>query len=223
MLIAGVDGCKDGWVIVSETHEGQTAIDVAPDFQQILRSECDLIVVDVPIGLLERGTRLADQEARRLLKARACCVFTAPLRPMLTCLDYLEARKCRLRIEGKSLTKQAWAIMPKIIEVDRLLTSKSQSRVREGHPELSFAHLNDGNALGLSKHSKEGRQNRIALLTKHFSGIASDVQKHSRVAQDLVDAYAMLWTARRIRDGGAVALAEHAPRDTHRLLMQIWA
>jgi len=223
MLIAGVDGCKDGWVIVSETHEGQPAIGIASDFQRVLQCEYGLIVVDVPIGLLNRGTRLADQESRRLLKGRACCVFTAPLRPMLTCLDYPEARKCRLQIEGKSLTKQAWAIMPKIIEVDSLLIPKSQPRVREGHPEVSFAHLNGGNGLALSKHSEGGRRERIALLAKHFPDIASRLKKHARVAKDLIDAYAMLWTAHRIRDGRAVALPEHAPRDTRGLLMQIWA
>jgi predicted RNase H-like nuclease len=223
MFIAGVDGSKDGWVIVSETHESQTRIEVASNFSQIFDAEYDLLVVDVPIGLLQTGTRFADRESRRLLKARACCVFTAPLHPTLLCADYIAASECRLRIEGKAVTKQAWAIMPKIIEVNRLLTPESQSRVREGHPEVSFAYLNDGNALALSKHSREGRQKRVALLTKHFSGVASDVQKRPRFAEDLVDAYAMLWTARRIRDGRAVALPKAAPRDISGLLMQIWA
>jgi predicted RNase H-like nuclease len=223
MLIAGVDGCKDGWMIVSETREGQTATAVASDFRQILDGKYELVVVDIPIGLLESGTRLADRQSRRLLRGRACCVFTAPLRPMLLCADYPQARACRLRIESKGVTKQAWATVPKIIQVDRLLTPEAQSRVREGHPEVSFAHLNDGKPLALSKHSTEGRRKRIALLKEHFPNIASEVQRHSRVAKDLIDAYAMLWTARRIRDGWSVTLPEHAPRDTRGLLMQIWA
>ena len=221
MVIAGVDGCRDGWIIVSEISDGLTTIEVASDFQQILHR--DLVVVDIPIGLLEKGIRLADQEARRLLGRRGCCVFTAPLRPMLTCLDYDEARNCRLGIEGKALTKQAWAIIPKIIEVDRLLTPESQSRVKEGHPEVSFAQLNGGKALTLSKHCEEGRCERLALLRKHFSGLASELQKHTQIAEDLIDACVMLWTARRVRDGHAVALPERAPRDIRGLLMQIWA
>jgi predicted RNase H-like nuclease len=115
------------------------------------------------------------------------------------------------------------ATVPKIIQVDRLLTPESQSRVREGHPEVSFAHLNDGKPLSLSKHSTEGRRKRIALLMEHFPTIASEVQRQSRVAKDLIDAYAMLWTARRVRDGCSVALPEHPPRDMRGLLMQIWA
>jgi predicted RNase H-like nuclease len=208
---------------VSEKREGQTAIAVTSDFQEILHRGCALVVVDIPIGLLDSGTRLADQQSRRLLKRRACCVFTAPLRPMLTCLDYHEARECRRRIEGKSVSKQAWAIMPKIIEVDRLLTAKSQRAVREAHPEVTFAHLNGGTALTLSKHSEGGRRDRVALLTPYFPDIVSQLGKHPRNAQDLIDAYALLWTARRIRDGLAVALPKQSPLDSRGLLMQIWA
>jgi len=222
-FIAGVDGCKNGWVIVSETHDGYIAVDVVSDFQRVLDCKYDLVVIDIPIGLLEGGTRLADQEARRLLKRRACCVFTAPLRPMLTCTDYLAARQCRLGIEGKALTTQAWAIIPRIIEVDRLLTIESQSQVKEGHPEVSFAHMNSGDVLASSKHKIEGRRLRLSLLARHFPDVTLNVEKHSRIAEDVIDAYAMLWTAQRIRHNRALALPERAPSDARGLLMQIWA
>lgn len=94
-FLAGVDGCKSGWVVASETRSGQVAVDVVSCFSEVLGRDYRLLVVDVPIGLLEHGTRLADQEARGLLKQRACCVFTAPPRPMLDCADYPEARKLR--------------------------------------------------------------------------------------------------------------------------------
>jgi predicted RNase H-like nuclease len=222
-FVAGADGCKDGWVIVSEACDGRVVVDVVPNFPQVLERRHQLVVVDIPIGLLDEGTRLADREARRLLKRRSCCVFTAPLRPMLTCSDYAEARKCRRTIEGKGLTKQAWAIMPKIREVDVLLTPERQSWVREGHPEVSFAQINNGEAVTLSKHTAEGRRERMSLLTKHFSTVASHVQMYSRIAEDIIDAYAMLWTASRIREGRAVASPEQSPRDSRGLLMQIWA
>jgi predicted RNase H-like nuclease len=222
MAAAGIDGCKNGWVIVSESHDGQVDIDVAPDFQSVLDRKYDLVLVDIPIGLLDSGTRLADQEARRLLKRRACCVFTAPLRPMLNCADYSEARKLRLQIEGKSLTRQTWAIVPKIKEVDAILTPEAQSRIREGHPEVSFAHMNGGKALASSKHTVNGRCDRISLLTVHFPDIASLVQPHSRIAEDVIDACAMLWSAQRIHNKHALALPEDSPVDSRGLLMQIW-
>jgi predicted RNase H-like nuclease len=222
MAAAGIDGCKNGWVIVSEANGGQVALDVAPDFQSVLDRKYDLVLVDIPIGLLDSGTRLADREARRLLKRRACCVFTAPLRPMLNCADYSEARKLRLQIEGKSLTRQAWAIVPKIKEVDAILTPETQSRIREGHPEVSFAHMNGGKALANSKHTASGRRDRISLLTVHFPDIASLVQTHSRIAEDVIDAGAMLWSAQRIHNKRAAALPGDSPVDSRGLLMQIW-
>jgi len=223
MVIAGVDGYKNGWVMVSQTDDGQVTVSLLSGFSQVMDCNCAIVVVDVPIGLLDRGTRSADREARRLLRRRSCCVFTAPLRAMVGCSDYSEAQQCRLRVDGKGLTKQSWAIMPKIREVDRLLTPETQSCIREGHPEVSFAQMNNGQPLTVSKHTLEGEHARIALLATHFSSVPFHVQEHRRVAEDVIDAYAMLWTARRICDGCAVALPEQSPKDSRGLLMQIWA
>jgi predicted RNase H-like nuclease len=223
MPAAGIDGCKNGWVIASEASEGHIALDVVPDFRSVLHRKCDPILVDIPIGLMDRGTRLADQEARRLLKRRACCVFTAPLRPMLSCADYSDARTLRLQIEGKSLTKQAWAIVRKIKEVDSILSPEVQSRIREGHPEVSFAHMNGGQALANSKHTATGRRDRFSLLAVPFPDVASLVRSHSRIAEDVIDACAMLWSAQRIHNKRAAALPGDSPLDSRGLKMQIWA
>jgi predicted RNase H-like nuclease len=221
--IAGVDGCKTGWVIVSESVISGIAIEIVSCFSEVLNRGHQFIVVDIPVGLTNSGTRLADQQARRLLKNRACCVFTAPLRHTLTCANYSEARQHRIEIEGKSLTKQTWAIVPKIREVDALLSCEMQSRVREGHPEVSFAHMNLGNALSAPKHSAKGRQDRIDLLTAHFLDVPTLVQKHRRIAEDVVDGFAMLWTARRVYNKQALALPPESQTDSRGLLMQIWA
>lgn len=151
-LIAGVDACKNGWVIASQGADGRPAVNLVPHFGKVLDYEHMLVVVDIPIGLLDRGTRLADRAARGILKGRSCCVFTAPLRPMLACRDYPEAKECRQKIDGKGITKQAWAITKKIGEIDRLISSEAQSHIREGHPEVSFAQMNRGAALARSKH-----------------------------------------------------------------------
>jgi predicted RNase H-like nuclease len=221
--IAGVDGCKRGWVVVSHSPDGNFAVKVFPQFAAVLEDVHDVIVVDIPIGLLDKGTRMADCAARRALKGRSCCVFTAPLRPMLASRDYSEANACRQRIEGKGLTKQAWAILAKIAEVDQLVTPERQARIKEGHPEVSFAYMNRGQALHSSKHTTEGHQARITLLTIYFPNIASLVQEHERIAEDVVDAFAMLWTAQRVSEGRALALPGEPQRDSRGLLMQIWA
>ncbi|HEY6248357.1 MAG TPA: DUF429 domain-containing protein [Candidatus Angelobacter sp.] len=222
-LVAGVDGCKNGWVVVSQKADAQPAIQIVSQFANLVRDRYSLIVVDIPIGLLDQGTRLADCAARRALKGRACCVFTAPLRPMLACQDYAKGKEVRRQIDGKGLTKQAWAIVPKIAEVDRSITPESQSRIKEGHPEVSFTQMNGGEPVLESKHTMEGRQARIRLLTAYFPNILSVLQQHSRMAEDVIDAFAMLWTARRICKREGSKLPAESQKDSRGLLMEIWA
>lgn len=221
MTLAGIDGCKDGWLVVWD-HDGATAIECIHILDEILQRQLDIAVIDIPIGLPDIGTRDADHCARTLLKKRACCVFTAPIRPILGCTTYDLARKCRLTLEDKSITRQAWAIVRKVKEADALLTPELQKRLREGHPEISFALMNGGEPLLQSKHSTAGQQARLKLLSAAFPHL--DLSRHSRaVREDVLDAHAMLWTARRIHKGNAVAFPEKPAPDSRGLSMQIWA
>jgi predicted RNase H-like nuclease len=142
---------------------------------------------------------------------------------MLACRDYSDAKRCRQPIDGKGLTKQAWAIIPKIAEVDDLISPEIQIRIKEGHPEVSFAQMNGGEPLCSSKHTIEGQQGRVRLLATYFPNIACFVQQHNRIAEDVIDAFAMLWTAQRIRNGRASTLPVVPQKDSRGLLMQIWA
>jgi predicted RNase H-like nuclease len=209
--------------MVSQAPEGNPVVNLVSEFATVLEGGHEVIVVDIPIGLLDKGTRLADCAARQTLKKRSCCVFTAPLRPMLACQDYLEAKVCRQTIEGKGLTKQAWGIVPKIAEVDRLVSPETQTRLKEGHPEVSFAQMNQGDAVRRSKHTIEGHQARTRLLTAYFPGVDFLIRQHARIAEDVIDAFAMLWTAQRIRDRRALALPGESQKDSRGLVMQIWA
>jgi hypothetical protein len=86
-----------------------------------------VIALDMPIGLPERGPRACDLEARRLLgPGRASSVFPAPIRPVLVATSYDDACQIRLQVEGKKLSRQAWVIVPKIREVDDMLRDNSE-------------------------------------------------------------------------------------------------
>ena len=84
--VIGVDGCAGGW-IAALRRDGRGEV----DYQRVARLEelfagtstPSVVAVDMPIGLLERGARQCDVEARRLLGVRRSSVFTPPLRPML--------------------------------------------------------------------------------------------------------------------------------------------
>lgn len=70
-LIAGVDGCRGGWLAVVEHDRGLDAL-IAPDLETLLRRiPGALIGIDIPIGLPDRGSRSCDLQARRCLGGRA--------------------------------------------------------------------------------------------------------------------------------------------------------
>jgi predicted RNase H-like nuclease len=156
-------------------------------------------------------------------------VFPAPIRPILAATSYAEGSEVRHTAEGKRLSIQAWGIVPKVREVDAFLRadSSARERVHEVHPELCFYFMAGGRPMGFGKKKADGRAERTALLRTHF-GTAVDSAlaglRHSGcAADDLLDAFAALWTARRIRAGTAVSLPATPPMDAHGLRMEILA
>jgi predicted RNase H-like nuclease len=76
LLIAGVDGCRAGWIVVLAQSDAQDAqqhqIRLCRSFAEVLCLEPApaVIAVDMPIGLLgepQPGGRECDRLARRLL------------------------------------------------------------------------------------------------------------------------------------------------------------
>jgi predicted RNase H-like nuclease len=68
----------------------------------------EVVAVDVPIGLPERGSRDCDVEARRLLGVRSSSVFPAPIRAMLAAGSQAEASRIGHGAEGKRVSIQLW-------------------------------------------------------------------------------------------------------------------
>src|SRR5438105_4356279 len=134
MILAGVDGCKAGWVAMLE-EDGRRRTEVFPEFSTLVRSGDLLVVIDIPIGIMTAVPRAVDRTARQLLGLRGCCVFPAPYRPMLQAKSHAEACAIREAIDGKRCSRQAYEIFGKIAEVDSAMTPQLQGRVFEGHPE----------------------------------------------------------------------------------------
>src|SRR4029077_5268811 len=113
-----------------------------------------VVAVDVPIGLTESGPRECDVEARRVLGApRASSVFPAPVRACLSATTYAQACEAHHRADGRRMSRQAFGILNKIREVNEMLMrdTRLQSRVREVHPEVCFAHWNRGKPMSHRK------------------------------------------------------------------------
>src|SRR5207245_7908716 len=198
--LLGVDGCRAGWVAASDRGAR-----VYPTFAEIVAQRFDLMLIDVPIGLLQAGPRHCDLQARNLLGARRRSVFPAPGRRLL-----------RARRYGRQCSIQLWNILNKIREVDEAMTPRLQRRVREAHPEVSFALLNGG-PLPFGKKSDDGEAERRGLLNPIFGEIRG-VPGAAR--DDVLDAYALLWSARRARRGKARVLGGNE-RDARGLKCEI--
>jgi len=221
--IAGVDGCEGGWLAVMESGNSDYEVRVFTSFQRLLNdTRLQTIVIDIPIGLMSKGPRLCDIESRRFVGTRRSSIFPSPIRAMLDAKDYRDACAIRLGIDGKKCSKQLWAITPKIREVDDRMNAGLQNRVYEGHPEVSFACMNGG-TLKYSKHTPEGREQRVALLEEHSPELRNLLKSHATLKMDgdVIDAFACLWTARRVSRGEARRFPQDPPTDTRGLRMEI--
>lgn len=234
--VAGVDGCRAGWFTV--LHNGRTGAvrcRVVADFEALLdlpEAPC-CIGIDVIIGLPDAprsGGRLCDQRARQLLGwPRSSSVFSPPAQAALGCTTYEDALAANRAAspDEVGITKQAFHLFPKLREVDARMTPAQQERVREVHPELAFFAMNEEVPLAHSKHDPAGRDERFQLLRAHgFDSVEQTMDAHAGAnvgADDILDAYAACWTARRIAAGSARRLPAHEPpRNAASLRMEIW-
>jgi predicted RNase H-like nuclease len=101
---------------------------------------------------------------------------------------------------GKAISKQLFNILPKIREVDALVTPLRQQRVFEMSPELSLAVL-AGAPMVHAKTTAAGRAERVRVLGDVFGH--EQIEHHVNAkptgaqADDVLDAFAGAWTARR--------------------------
>ncbi|WP_396202888.1 DUF429 domain-containing protein [Gemmatimonas sp.] len=210
--LTGVDGCRIGWVAATRgLHSDECSVEVFPTFANLLASTATskVIAVDIPIGLSESAPRPTDLSARRFLGPRASSVFPAPCRASLDGTSYESASAPSFAASGKKLTKQTYAIIAKIREVDLALRTDSamRQRVVEVHPEVCVAVLNGDQPMANPKKRSAGKQERLALLPTQYQAafaVARPRWLHKEVAtDDILDALVALGTAVRVHSGSA--------------------
>jgi predicted RNase H-like nuclease len=216
MFVAGVDGCRAGWVCFKvEVTSLATSVEVVdlPTWLRKRPPDLDCVGIDIPIGLFDRP-RACDIAARMLLGTpRRNSVFPAPCRAALRADSHAEASAVNRQITGRGLTIQAWGIAPKIKQVDDAITPDRQQWAFEVHPEVCFWALNGQHPMTHNKKTEAGRNERLNLLHTVFP----DVQRHLDSKppgvgkDDLLDAATAAWTALRRHRGeaGCVCPPEH--------------
>ena len=230
-IIRGVDGCKAGWLCISMRPGENCPIArvFAPAAQALLDEVATVTAIDIPIGLPSSGTRRVDVKARKLLGPLKSSVFPTPVRATLTANSYETACIESKRACGKKISKQTFGILPRIHDVDILLRKSPTliNSVYEVHPEVSFVHWNGGKPLQHPKKSGFGFMERISMVEKVFGSSPHDVRlavpRRQATDDDILDAFAALWTAQRILDGTAIPISDDEDRDEFGLPMQMWA
>lgn len=232
MRIAGIDGCKGGWIaVVLDSPFDLVAARVAAEAELgALMEECalDFALVDTPIGLADSAPgRAVEPAMRAFLKGRASVVFNAPSRASINAPSYQEAAAINRKALGKGLSTQTWGIVPKIVDADRVARGISRNRLREGHPEVSFALMNGTVPVPARKKSQEGQDMRIRLLEQAgFTPaklLASVPVGYRAKADDLLDAAALAWSAVRVKQEQHRAFPDEAQHDALGLEMAVWA
>ncbi|HYT39488.1 MAG TPA: DUF429 domain-containing protein [Acidimicrobiia bacterium] len=197
-LLAGVEPCPGGWLVVSGKLQG---VSLFPDPPQVMGRMTDLldyrppfetVALHCPIGLLTKpspGGRACDREARRLLGPRRGAAIVSP-----------PTRSDVADPSGTGLSAVVRSQLTRIREVQRDVASYHQRTVYEVHPELGFFQLNDDTPLRFGKRTHMGIEERVKLLGDRMPGLER-VLEHRPEGVSLptvLDACVDLWTARRI-------------------------
>ena len=238
--VAGVDGCRTGWVAAFVRRAGEEArVRIVPRFADVLAAPESpaIVAVDMPIGLPDRigpDGRGPERAIRPLLGARQSSVFAVPPRAAVYAPDFGAACAAALAASEppRKVSKQLFMIAPKIREVDAALRADAAcvGRVYEVHPELAFWHLNGERALDQPKKVKgvcyePGLALRRDLLVA--GGLAAAVvaaaPPKGAGADDLLDALACAAVARRIQAKTARPFPDPYGRDGYGLPIAIWA
>jgi predicted RNase H-like nuclease len=202
----GVDGCRAGWIAVALTDTGEPSHLVAPSISEVAaRYPIALALVDIPIGLRGKGRdeRRCDLEARAALGRRGPSVFPAPCRSVLGLASYEAASAENHRCTGRRLSKQSFAITPRILDVEDYLRRSWATGpvIREMHPEVCFWAL-AGRPMAHAKRSEEGAAERLAVLSQHLpaaeavvAGVTSAHRRSAVQRNDVIDALAGAVTA----------------------------
>jgi predicted RNase H-like nuclease len=250
--LAGVDGCKAGWIAAFVRPRGdEVRFRVVRRFAEVVEApeRPAIIAVDMPVGLPERaghGGRAAETAVRPLLGGRQSSVFSIPSRAAVYAepgwpqsAEALAAAHRRTSEVARATSEpprgvaiQAFNLFPKIRELDALLRENPAlaARVFEVHPEVALWRINGEAALSEPKKVKNqpygpGLALRRALLA------AADIPDEALAAplppgageDDRLDALACAVTARRLHAGLARPFPDPPEVDAFGLRMAIWA
>lgn len=207
-VLAGVVPCRGGWLVAGGKLVGTGLF---PEPVVVTKSLMDVIdavpaytvvALAAPIGLPDkprRRGRACEQEARTVLGwPRLGAILSAPALPVA---DKARTYEEAVRLNNGHLSPIVWGQMRRIREVREVVQSHTQRNVYEVHPELSFRQINGDESLIYGKRSPAGIKEREEVLVARMQNVASRLDSNAprgATRANMLDAFAALWTARRI-------------------------
>lgn len=225
-LIAGVEPCPGGWLVVGARLQGITAFptepEVFPNFAEILdyRPSFDVLAVHCHLSFPSEetpGGRSCDKLARQLLGwPRSGTIASPPSRKLLQTGDLRQRAR-------KGLSPITARMLPRYAEVAAEMQPYRQRQVFEVHPELSFFQLNEDKPMRYAKQRPEGVAERRALVEAKIPGIDAvlDAQLPGVELRHLLDASVDMVTARRISARAVERLPEEPEWDDEGVRMEL--
>jgi predicted RNase H-like nuclease len=221
MRVLGLDGAKPGWVVVALEDGHFVECFVVKSFAEVVADPAAVIGVDTPLGETVPGARAADAAARAWLGSKHASVFTPPPVAAADARDYEEAKRIAAELTAKKISKQAWYLLPKMLDVLEHWRSQPD-RIREVHPECSFRAMRRED-LRSSKKTWTGLAERLRILRDHgIDLIAGNHEAQGVAPDDVVDAAAVAWTAHRVARGLARSLPDPPERDADGRAVAVW-
>ena len=218
LLVAGVVPWSGGWLLAGAKHHAATFMPEPPrlfsTFLDIVseRPAYATIVVYAPIGYRDEigdPPRTCDLEARYLLRRHGSTVAGAPTRASL---------RPDVDVVTTGLDATTLVRLPRYRELYAEMSPFRQRVVYEGHPELSFYQINGDVPLRFSKRREEGREERRDLLVKRVQNVGMILDADIGVPEKhLLDAVALMWTARRVNGKAAKRIPSDAEWDSEGL------
>lgn len=223
MKVLGLDGCKtlarekggrdnSHWIGVSlEVFSGDWSMVRLGTSELERAGDYEVIAIDIPLGQLSGCGRECDPAARRLIGRRRSSVFAVPFREALMGATRSEADARSRALGGPGVPAQTFGLFPKIVELRSLMLRAPSiaAKLFEIHPEVSFWAINGGSDLDFPKRHEFGKLQRRQLLTAEFGAdlderiTALGVISSAVAWDDVYDAFAAAWTAKRIALGKA--------------------
>lgn len=198
--------CPGGWLVVPARLAGVTVVADEPEVVKTLldvlefKPKFDAAAIYCPIGFADKPAgpyRSCDIQARELVGwPRSVAIRPTPSRAALRAATREEAVELEPWLTRDDLRRFRW-----LREANEQFQPFHQRTYFAAHPDLTFTQLNGDRPLTSSPYQQDGMLERIGLIRDKLPGmdeVASRTPPAGAAPVHLLQALALLWTARRV-------------------------